>query len=365
MSAKTLVTGRETMTSKERVRAFFSHQPVDRVPIDALWNPGILHKTMEYFGVKTEIELKKSLGCDFQAVSVNYVGPKLHADITGKFVDSIFGWHTREIQHESGSYFDYCDFPLANAGVDEVAAWPIASPDDFDYDLLPARCEEYKDFGLYTGGPGLPDVINSAGCIRGVEQVLIDLITDEPAGVLLFKRMADFKYQQLAKILEVIGDRIDFIWMGEDLGTQIAPMISMDVFRKHILPVHKRFIDLAKKYNLPTMLHTCGSSSWAYEDFINAGLSGVDTLQPEATNMSPKYLKQTFGGRLVFHGCISTTGKLTSGTPDEVREECRKTLEIMMPGGGYALCPSHQIQDNTPLENVLAMYETANKYGWY
>ncbi|MBT3194754.1 MAG: hypothetical protein HN341_19575, partial [Verrucomicrobia bacterium] len=152
---------------------------------------------------------------------------------------------------------------------------------------------------------------------------------------------------------------------GEDLGTQIAPLISMETFRKHIRPRQKPFFDLAKRFGIPTLLHTCGSSSWAYEDYIEMGLTGVDTLQPEATNMEPEYLKKTFGGRLVFHGCISSTGALSFGTPDEVEADCRKTLEVMMPGGGYAFSPTHCLQDNTPLENVIRMYETVHKCGWY
>ena len=113
------------------------------------------------------------------------------------------------------------------------------------------------------------------------------------------------------------------------------------------------------------MIHTCGSSSWAYEDFIDMGVDAVDTLQPEAANMSPEYLKATFGGRLAFHGCISTAGPVSFGTVDDVVADCRRTLDIMMPGGGYCFAPTHQLQDNSPTENVLAMYETAAAHGHY
>ena len=142
-------------------------------------------------------------------------------------------------------------------------------------------------------------------------------------------------------------------------------MISVDLYRKHIRPLHQKFIDLAKSFNLPVMIHTCGSSSWAYEDFIEMGINVVDTLQPEAVNMSPAYLKKAFGGRLAFHGCISTAGPVAYGTVDEVIRNCRETLEIMMPGGGYCFSPTHALQDNSPLENVLAMYETAHRCGVY
>ena len=113
------------------------------------------------------------------------------------------------------------------------------------------------------------------------------------------------------------------------------------------------------------MIHCCGSSSWAFDDFIDMGIDVVDTLQPEAKNMAPSYLKQRHGDRLCFHGAISTAGPVAVGSVDEVREEVRETLRVMMPGGGYALAPTHQLQDNSPTENVAAVYETASEAGRY
>ena len=110
------------------------------------------------------------------------------------------------------------------------------------------------------------------------------------------------------RILEAAKGGVDFLWLGEDLGTQKSPIISLNVFRRHIRPRYQKFCDLAKAYNAFVMIHTCGSSSWAYEDFIEMGMRAVDTLQPEAKDMSPSHLKQKFGGRLAFHGCISTAG---------------------------------------------------------
>ena len=81
--------------------------------------------------------------------------------------------------------------------------------------------------------------------------------------------------------------------------------------------------------------------------------------------MSPGYLKKTFGGRLAFHGCISTAGPVATGTVKETIDYCRRTLEIMMPGGGYCFAPTHGLQDNSPTENVVAMYETGRVYGKY
>ncbi len=95
------------------------------------------------------------------------------------------------------------------------------------------------------------------------------------------------------------------------------------------------------------------------------GIAVVETLQPEAAEMAPAYLKKRFGGRLAFHGCISTAGPLAYGSVEDIVRNVRETLEVMMPGGGYILSPTHQIQDNSPTANVLAMYRTARKTGAY
>ena len=113
------------------------------------------------------------------------------------------------------------------------------------------------------------------------------------------------------------------------------------------------------------MMHTCGSSSWAYDEYIKMGLQVVDTLQPEAKNMAPEYVKKRFGDHLAFHGCISTAGPVATGTVQETVDYCKRTLDIMMPGGGYCFAPTHALQDNSPTENVLAMYETAHTAGVY
>jgi uroporphyrinogen decarboxylase len=169
----------------------------------------------------------------------------------------------------------------------------------------------------------------------------------------------------MRRSLEAAAGAIDVVWMGEDLGTQIAPLISLDMYRRILRPRHQKFVDLATDFGLPVMIHTCGSSSWAYDDFIEMGIRVVDTLQPEAKNMAPAFLKQRFGTRLAFHGCVSTAGPVASGTVSDVIRSVRDTLEVMMPGGGYALAPTHQLQDNSPTENVVAMYEAARKYGKY
>ncbi|NLG51142.1 MAG: hypothetical protein GX552_13625 [Chloroflexi bacterium] len=352
-------------TPKERVLTAFARQEPDRVPINYHSNPGIDLRLKQHYGLAADDHegLLQVLGVDFRSVGARYVGPKLHADVPGRQVDN-WGIHRRWIEHESGGYWDYCDFPLREATVEMVAEWPMPSPDDYDYSEVAETCRRYQQYAI-NGAAGFGDIINGNGMLRSMEQTFIDLITEDPAGMLLADRRMEIQVEVTARVLEAARGGVDFLWLGEDLGTQIGPSISMQVFRKQIRPRYERFCELARAYNLPMMMHCCGSSSWAFDEFIDMGITVVETLQPEATNMAPEYLKARYGDRLAFHGCISTAGPVAYGTVAEVVDYCRHTLQVMMPGGGYCFAPTHALQDNSPTENVVAMYETAHTYGRY
>ena len=163
----------------------------------------------------------------------------------------------------------------------------MPSPDDFDYSQVADDCQRDRKYAIYVGGTGQADVINKGGMLRGTEQSLIDLITEDEAGMLLTQRRTSVQIEILRRTLDAAAGRIDFLWMGEDLGTQIAPLISLELYRKTIRHIHQRFVDLAKSFDIPVMIHSCGSSSWAYNDFLEMGITVVDTLQPEAKEMAP------------------------------------------------------------------------------
>ena len=356
------------MTSKQRFLNAINYEKPDRVPINYHSNPGVDARLKQYFNLSPEDNegLAIALGVDFRGAGAHYTGKPVHVGSNpDRRVDPHYGFVLRYVKHESGGYWDYCDFPLIEADEETVSGWQFPNPDDYDYNSLSDQVKAKSDFAVYLGGAGLGCIINTAGFLRGMEQTLVDLITDDPAGLLLIKNMMDYQYAVLERELDKVGRDVDFVWMGEDLGTQHTPLISMELFKKHILPVHMKFIGLAGSYGLPVLMHTCGSSSWAYEEYIKAGLKGVDTLQPEAANMSPRHLKDTFGGRLFFHGCISTAGPIAFGSAEDTVRDCKDILDIMMPGYGYCFSPTHSLQDNSPTDNVVAAYETAHSYGRY
>jgi uroporphyrinogen decarboxylase len=356
---------KKTLTPKERVLTAFARQEPDRVPIDYSANADIDRRLKAHFGLQADDHegLLQALGVDFRYPWPRYTGQKLHDDLPGVHVDD-WGIHRRWVEHEAGGYWDYCDWPLRDATVEQVAAWPMPSPDDYDYAGLVEECRRFSRYAL-NGSGGFGDIINGNGMLRTMEQTLVDLVTNDPAGMLLADRRMEIQIGIAERVLDAANGLIDFMYLGEDLGTQIGPMISMKTFRQQIRPRYEKYVALARAYNLPVMMHCCGSSSWAFDEFIDLGIAVVDTLQPEAKNMAPAYLKQRYGDRMAFHGCISTAGPVAYGTVAEITAYCEQTLETMMPGGGYCFAPTHALQDNSPTENVIAMYEVAHTRGCY
>ena len=354
------------MTSKQRVQATIAHQQPDRVPVNYLYNTEIDLRLKEHYGLgcKDDEGLRQALGVDFRGVGAPYVGPKLHPDVPGRHID-IWGIRRRWVEHEAGGYWDFCDWPLQDATLEEVEAWPLPNPDHFDYSAIVRQCETAQGL-LHRGGQPRRRRHHQLQQHAADDGAGAGRPGDRRAGGPAADRPADRDHAGgHPPHAGGGGGRIDMLWLGEDLGTQIGPMISLDLFRRHIRPRHQLFVDLAKQWGIPVMMHSCGSSSWAFEDFIEMGIGVVDTLQPEAANMAPAYLKKRFGERLAFHGMISTAGPLAYGSVAEVVDNVRQTLATMMPGGGYMLAPTHQIQSNSPTENVVAMYETARQYGTY
>ncbi|MBP5308340.1 MAG: hypothetical protein J6Z34_04300 [Clostridia bacterium] len=353
------------MNSKQRVMRAFAREKSDRVPLDYNANPTIHAKIQKALGASSYDDVLNALNVDFRGVYVPFNGEVKFKRIEGLKVDPVYGFYTRWVDNEFGGYDDFCNFPLAGATEEEVDNFHVPSPDEFDYSFVPDQVKAYGEFAISCGDPGFADVINATGRVMGMEDTLVNLMIEDPATIRYIERRSEMELGKLERIIEAAKGGIDFMWIGEDLGTQIGPMISLDLYRKVLRPIHQKYIDLAKSYDLPVMVHSCGSSSWVYEDFIEMGVDAVDTLQPEAADMSPSYLVEKFAGRLSFHGCISTAGPLAYGSAEDVVKNVKETLEIMKPNYGYMLAPTHAIQDNTPVENVIAMYRAAKEYGKY
>ncbi len=356
------------LTSRERVRRAISHREPDRVPVNYFANPEITRGLADHFGLRHDDGegLRLALGVDFRSIGPRYIGPA-PPDLGPDRRQGLWGTRVRRVAHETGEYWDYDEWLLSEAEtVEDIEAFPYhLSPDHYDYDSLSDQLAAAGDHCVVLGGPGVPDLLNGSGMVRTPERVLLDLGLEHPALMRLFDLRAECWYEITRRCLEQVAERIDLFWMGEDLGSQRGPLISLNTFRRLIRPRHQRIIDLVKAHGIPVMLHSCGSTRRFMPDLIDMGIDVLDTLQPEAAEMEPAELKAEHGDKLAFHGMISTGGAVAYGTVDEVEAEVTQRLRTMMPGGGYCLAPTHALQSNSPIANVVAMYDTARRAGVY
>jgi len=356
-----------TATSRDRVRAFLARSHADRVPINYCANGGIDRRLKTHFGLDEHDGegLRQALGVDFRGIGPRWRGGRLHAELPGVDVDGMWGIRRRWVEHPSGGYHDFCDWPLKEADVAAVAAWAIPDPDGYDYTVIPEQCARLDTYGLHLGGAGLGDICNSTGMLMGMERVYAALAGGDEAWELLVERKLAHDLAVTERSLLAARGRIDFVWMGEDLGSQRGPLCSLAAWRKRLRPWHQRMIDLARGHGAAVMVHSCGASSAFFDDLVEMGVGAIDTLQPDAAGMDADRLKRLWGGRLAFHGGIGTGGIVANGTAAEARAEAERVLATFMPGGGYAFTPAHALQDNTPTENVLAIYAAAHAAGVY
>ena len=137
------------------------------------------------------------------------------------------------------------------------------------------------------------------------------------------------------------------------------------MWRQFLRPGFKAFIDLARRYGCKIAHHSCGSIKPIIPDLIECGLDVLNPIQPDVHDMDRRELKRSFGDRLSFHGSISIQRTLPFGTPDDVRNEVRERFETLAPGGGFIFCTAHNIQADTPTENVVALFEAYRAFGRY
>ena len=260
---------KNTLTSRERVLRTFNHEEPDRVPIQYIANPGIQLRLKRHFGVEDDESLLRRLGTDFRGIWPAYTGPTLHAEISDRQVDPLWGMCKQWVANESGGYWDFCDYPLLDTPEEVYENWPMPSPDHFDCSVVGEIVRLHPDRALHLGDPGTGDILNTSGMLMGVEQAMMEIIDpDSPLQRFTDRRLA-VQLGVLERALESARGRIDFLWLGEDLGTQRGPLISLDTYRQFIKPRHKKFVDLAKAWNIPVMIHCCGSSSWAFDEFLD------------------------------------------------------------------------------------------------
>jgi len=347
------------VTPRERVLTAIAHQEPDRAPIQIYVTPEIDRVLRDHFSPASYIE---EFEVDFRTVApVPLRAPR--APEAGSRIACYDEWgvgYEVVTNNAGGTYLEARDLALARLQtMDDVENYPWPDPDDYDYSVIPAQIDAAGEFAVCLGHAGIPDIINGVGRGRGMEQVLTDIITGDEVGVAIIDRRVDFYYEWCRRALEAGGGRIDILCLGEDLGSQKGPTMSPATFDAFFRPRLQRFFDLGHRYGCRVMLHSCGSTRMLQPRLIEMGLDVLDAVQPEPEGMDPEELKREFGSRLTFCGMISTQHTLPHGTPEQCRAEARHRLDVIGRGGGYIFAPAHAIQPDTPLENILAIYEEA------
>lgn len=364
--------------SRERTFLSLEHEEPDRVPVDCWFSSGMktklgncLNMSYEQFLDQNDVDLRYIQG-------PRYIGPQLTGSDNSSEID-IWGVPRRQVrmhlQDETGeyteSYKEVIRSPLHHADSEEEILeyhhWPSA--DWFDYSVIEEQCRKVRDSGRIVVFMG--DRLNRlaqlkpALYLRGSEQVFVDLAINAEIARALFKRIKAFYLEYGRRILEAAKGKIDILCTGDDFGAQNGTLISLSMWIDFLKEGFEEYIKLGKAYGAYVMHHSCGSVYSLIPAMINSNLDILQSLQPEVADMNPKTLKDEFGDKLSFQGGVSIQKVLPHGTPADVREHVKTLLEIMAPDGGYIASTSHNIQADTPLSNLEALFGAYRKFGWY
>lgn len=352
------------VTSKERVKLTFEFKKPDRVPVWCGASPEFISKVAKHLGTEDLEKVYDRLGDDFKRVFAIYAGPSEHAAYFNLPKCATYRSPFGVLRHGYG-YGQPLEHPLADAGMKEINEFCWPDPNWMSASNIKKDAEKYEGKYAILGGDWSPfwhDAID----LMGIENLLVNMYENPETVHILLDHIVDYYYEVNRIIFEEAADVIDIFFLGNDLGSQNGPLIGGGLFVQFLLPHFKRLASLAHSYGLKVMLHCCGGFEPLIQLLIDAGIDALQALQPSAAGMNPADLKNKYHGRLVMNGCIDSHHTLIEGNPEFVRNKTKEVLDIMMPGGGFILSPSHDyLLEETPVENVLAMYDTALEYGIY
>ena len=250
---------------------------------------------------------------------------------------------------------------------------PIA---DEDLQHIAREVERHTDsprarIGTF-GGTGFGDIalvpapfLKHPKGIRDVEEWYVSTVARQDYIHQVFSKQCDIALQNLEKIHAIVADTIDVLFVcGTDFGTQISTFCSGETFNSLYAPYYKQVNDWVHEHtNWKTFKHSCGAVETFLANFIDAGFDIVNPVQCSATGMEPDKLKSRYGDRLTFWGGgVDTQKTLPFGTPEEVRAEVLQRCEIFNKDGGFIFNSIHNVQMNTPVENIAAMFDAIKEF---
>lgn len=376
------------MTSRERVRKAFNFEEPDRVPIDlgstyvSTITVQAYRKLLEHLGLSLPIKLENLAGqtaiidetilrmfeVDFRAVRPGPPEsgePQPTRDEQGSsYTDE---WGIQRRMPTDGYYYDLVRSPLSDADLQALKDYPSPEPEQIS--STSAMAEEARRLATETeyavvGDFAMLGIFEMSWFLRGLENFMVDLITDRTFCEVLLDRLVEVKCRLYDRYLKEVGPYLDVVTMGDDISGQRGPLFDPSIYREMIKPRHAALIRFIKQ-RTPAKLffHSCGDITEFIPDFIEIG---VDILNPiQVSVMDARRLKAEFGDSLVFWGGCDTQNVLPFGTIREVEMEVRRRMDEMAAGGGYVFGQVHEVQPGTPPENILSMFQSALRYGIY
>lgn len=381
-------------TPRDRVLAAINHEEPDRVPIVIGVSNATGIKMSPYRQIKkiTGIEAPDEYLYQWPELGTAQIDEatmeRLHSDVRG--VTDLEPAHVLKANRERPAHSNYIDswgsgameispgewfpgvHPLLNAttvdDIENYAGWPdMTDPSRVAHVADVARKLAADNRYAIMATPWLLFPFERAYAMQGLENFLLNMGLNPECAVALLEKNAEQCKVLMAAFLDKLGPNVDIIKIGDDLGTQQSLMISPKMYREMVKPIHADYIRFIKeRTHAKIFFHTDGDVEPLIEDFIEIGVDILNPIQTSAGKMTDlQSLKAKYGDRIVFCGAIDTHQVLPFGTPEEVRQEVKRVIETLGPGGGFMLGPVHTVMNDVPAENVLAMVDAVEEFGQY
>jgi len=353
------------MTGKERVVAAANRRKTDKPPTSLRCTSEAAEALMEYLGVPTYIDALDKMEVDLRWIGVPYIGPKERGTPTlgGEGTD-IWGNGMKAAKNQYNTYFEIVHHPLAKCeSVDEIMSYDWPSLDWFDYSGVKEEIKANKKTDdraiMFFAGRAF----ETPWYMRGQEQFFMDMMENPEIINAICSKVREFYYQRALRVIDAADGEIDVIGSGADIGGQQSLMLSPDMWREQIKPHSAGLVRPFRDMGLCTFHHSCGSVDVVIDDYVDIGIQILDPIQVSAAGMRPEGLFTRFGDRISFHGALDVVELLPKSTAQEVYDETMRMISVLGGNYGYFVSPTHQIQGDTPPENVAAIYQAARDYG--
>jgi uroporphyrinogen decarboxylase len=371
------------MNPRQRVLTALNHQQPDRVPIDIGGSSvstiiGLAYERLKtHLGVSSETQYMKRKSRS--AVLDEAISQRLHADTRPLNAGSPDGWSDiffadGSFQDEwgvvwrkpEGGHFNPIGNPLSEANLADLEHYPWPDPLDpgrrRGLREQARRLHEETDYAVVLSLP--VGVVHQSQYLRGYENFLMDLILNPTFIEALMDRTLDFWCRLAGSLLEEATDYVDVIMFGDDVAFDDRPMVDLNRYRRLIKPRHRQMVaTIRSKTQAKVLYHCCGAVKTLIPDFIDIGIDVLNPVQVSSSEMKSVELKAAFGKEIAFWGAVDTRRVLPFGTPQDVRQEVRRRIQDLAAGGGYVLASVHNIQEDVPPENILAMADAALEFG--